>query len=314
MISAGKGGPLTRIFPASMLTRQGFLAISVFILVVLAGFAFRNPEKRNPRWAAPYFSAAANFQLGRGFYIDVEDIRRHSRLRDFDAERQYRFRRSSNVSLYTHDPIGYAYVIMLATALFGRLVGDIESVLILQILAHAATAVVVMRQLKSRAARVALVVAYGINPLIIHFVTLDYYYFWQVIPSLALIALDYGKQRRSRVVWIAWGAALGIMLTIRPTTIGVVALVFIGLWMRDSWRPALLALVACLSVFFFFDYAHRKNPWHTAYIGVGAYSNPYMQGLGDYNGYRLMAAKTGVKFGYQVSSVPTFGLLISVKY
>ncbi len=300
MISVGKRDSLSWISPAAMVTRQRFLAISVFVLIVLAGFAFRNPGRQSPRWTAPYFSAAANFQFRQGFYIDVEDIRRHSQLNDFDAERQYRFRRSNELSAYNHNPIGYVYVIMLASAIFGWWFGDIESLLILQILVHAATTVFVMTQLKSRSARAAFVLAYGINPLIIHFVTLDYYYFWQVVPSLALIAIGYRKERRSRVAWIFWGAVLGGILTIRPTTGLVVALIHFGLWKRDSWRLSLLSLTACLSVFLFLSHSHSKNIWHTLYIGVGAYSNPYIKGLTDANGYRLMEAKTGLKLDIEV--------------
>ena len=301
MISAGRGKPLTRIFSVPILTRQHFLAISVFVLVVLAGFAFRNPERQNPRWTTPYFSAAANFRFGQGFYIDVEDSRRHCQLNDFDAERQYRFRRSNELSAYNHNPIGYVYVIMLASAMFGWWFGDIESLLILQILVHAATTVFVMMQLRSRSARAALVLAYGINPLIIHLVTLDYYYFWQVVPSLALIAISYRKEDRSRVAWIFWGAVLGGILIIRPTTGVAVALIYCGLWKRDSWQLPLLSLVACLSMFMFFSHAHNKNVWHTLYVGVGAYPNPYMKGrLTDTNGYRLMAEKTGLKLDVEV--------------
>ncbi len=235
----------------------------VFVLVVLAGFAFQNQERQNPRWTAPYFSAAANFQLGQGFYIDVEDARQHFQLRNYEAERQYRFRRSQSLSHYNHNPFGFVYVILLATTLFGGLVGDIQSLLILQILAHAASTVATMNWLKTRAAKTALVTVYGINPLILHFVTLDFYYFWQALPSLALAALYFKRPRRSHLPWIVWGMALAMVLSIRLTTIAAVGLVFAGLWRQEGWRRVLLPLVVCVAVFFLIDFDHKnlkKNP------------------------------------------------------
>ena len=272
-----------------------FLAVAVFALVLLAGSLFQNPGRQNARWTGPYFSAAANFQLGRGFSIDIEDVRHFCQLKDYDAEKRYRFRSSNDLSPYNANPFGYVYVILLATTLFGWFAADIESLLLLQILVHAAATVFVMMRLKSWAARVAFVAAYGINPLILHFVTLDFYFFWQVVPSLALITLHSKPQLRSSPLWLVWAAVLGIVLSVRPTTVGAVLLVFIGLWKSSGWQRAILPLAACLFVFSLAHYPHKKNVWHTAYIGVGAYSNPYMEGLGDVNGYSLMKAKTGVK-------------------
>ena len=62
--------------------QRRFSRPTVFVLIVLAGFAFQNQERQQPRWTAPNFSAAANFQLGQGFFIDVEDARRHCQLWD----------------------------------------------------------------------------------------------------------------------------------------------------------------------------------------------------------------------------------------
>ncbi len=93
--------------------------------------------------------SSANFQLGRGFYIDVEDVRQLCQLEDYDAEKRYRFRSSNDLSPYSANPFGYVYVILLATTLFGWFAGDIESLLLLQILVHAAATVFVMMRLKS---------------------------------------------------------------------------------------------------------------------------------------------------------------------
>ena len=188
-----------------------FLAVAVFALVLLAGSLFQNPGRQNARWTGPYFSAAANFQLGRGFSIDIEDVRHFCQLKDYDAEKRYRFRSSNDLSPYNANPFGYVYMILLATTLFGWFAADIESLLLLQILVHAAATVFVMMRLKSWAARVAFVAAYGINPLILHFVTLDFYFFWQVVPSLALITLHSKPQLRSSPLWLVWAAVLGIV-------------------------------------------------------------------------------------------------------
>ena len=54
-------------------------------------------------------------------------------------------------------------------------------------------------------------------------------------------------------------------------------------------------LVVCVSVFSLIDFDSKKNPWYTLYIGVGAYSNSYMQSLHVGNGFRLMERKTGIR-------------------
>ncbi len=280
--------------------RQCFPRLIVFVLVVLAGFAFQSERRQNPRWTSPYYSAAANFQPGRGFYFDVEDAKQHCRLQHYGKEREYRFRRSENLTRHDRKAFGYVYVILLATTLFGWLLGDIQSLLTMQILAHAATTVVAMGYLKSQAARTTLVVIYGINPLIIHFVTLNYYYFWQMIPSLALVALHFKRSRHSTLAWTVWAMALAMIVSVRPTTIGAVGLVFIGLYKQVSWSRALLPLVVCVTTFHLIDFGHDQNPWHSAYIGVGAYSNPYMGSLDDGHGYRLMELKTGVKLNIEI--------------
>ena len=37
----------------------------------------------------------------------------------------------------------------------------------------------------------------------------------------------------------------------------------------------------------------EKNLWHTVYVGIAAYENPYVKELSDNEGYRLYEETTG---------------------
>jgi hypothetical protein len=97
------------------------------------------------------------------------------------------------------------------------------------------------------------------------------------------------------VAFLAICIALSVVLLIRSTTVAAVAAFFA---LAFLWLPARRVYFVGLAVFALIAVTgyspSQKNFWHTAYIGIGAYPNVYMQGLSDNNGYALFERQTGV--------------------
>ena len=81
-------------------------------------------------WVAPYLSAAANLSLGGNFDIDLDEVLKFKKL-NVKEQDIYKFNKSKNLSNYNHNPIGFVYLIRIATFLFPFL-GDQVSIIFLQ--------------------------------------------------------------------------------------------------------------------------------------------------------------------------------------
>jgi hypothetical protein len=145
-------------------------------------------------------------------------------------------------------------------------------------------------------------VLYALNPVVLYFVTFPYYYFFQAIPSFALIFLLLTRDRwigpeRPTLLsgYVALSVMLAFVLLTRSTTIVAIAAFFVlaALWVPDR-RVMALGVVLFAGVVATGHSPSQKNFWHTAYIGVGGYPNPHVSGLSDNNGYALFERKTGV--------------------
>lgn len=144
------------------------------------------------------------------------------------------------------------------------------------------------------------VLLYGINPVIIYFVTFPFYYFWQVVPSFVLVLLlmkgeDTLRPTLQRITIFALCVLIGLVVLARPTTLPL-SLFTLGVALLIAKRKktilvgAIVAAIIGSSAFI----PPQRNFWHTAYIGVGAYPNPFgVQGLSDNFGYALFERKTG---------------------
>jgi hypothetical protein len=80
----------------------------------------------------------------------------------------------------------------------------------------------------------------------------------------------------------------------RTTTVLVVPIILYLLYKNRS-RPTLwITLGYCAVVWIIFFKPSEKNIWHTAYIGTGAYQNPYGIQLSDNDGYDLYQKTFGI--------------------
>ena len=111
--------------------------------------------------------------------------------------------------------------------------------------------------------------------------------FLLLLAGRPLAGPNYAPQQASAPfdpLWLVWGAELGTVLSVRPTTVGAVILVFIGLRKISGWQRAILLLAACLLVFSLAHYPHKKNVWHLPTLVSVLTPTPTWEGIGDVNG------------------------------
>jgi hypothetical protein len=274
----------------------------VFLGIAILGGVFINNNRKGKEgfsnnYLGPYLSAAADYRLGQLFMIDTAEVNRFRNLDDIQKELAFTFKEKGTY-YYNHNPVGYIYFIQLGKFIFGRFSGDAQSVVWLQLLAHLICSSLIWVRLKSDAARVSFGLLYIVNPLILYFVTFNFYYFWQVIPCLGVLLLWMDK----KVSWIAIAIVLimPFMLATRPTLFFVALLFFALLGYYSRWYWGIAASIGCILVFSFIYAPNKKNPWHTAYIGLGAYPNKLHIPLSDESGYQLYEHVTGKKLNVSV--------------
>lgn len=282
-----------------MPVRRGVAFAALAIVLSAATWGFRSDRAMSAVWYGPYLSAAVNLKWGGPFLYSLEETKAFREL-SHDERLQYRFHVTDPVQTYNHNPIGYAYFIALAKKVFFWL-PDVPAVQAMQALLHVLLCLGVTTALPSIGKRTGFLLLYALNPLVLYYVTFPFYYFLQAIPSFALVALlvrgknGYrGLDRSAVILFVLLGAILGLVVLTRPTTIfaAVASLVLVIRRVRPlPWVAA--AIAAFLLVTITGHSPSQKNVWHTAYIGIGAYSNTYMKGLSDDNGYHLYESVTG---------------------
>lgn len=284
--------------PSSDRARPTFLLLAA-ALILVASLVFNTDRSQSAVWLGPYLSAAANVGWGE-FRYDLEETIAFREL-STEERQAYRFKRSDRLTPYLNNAVGYAYVAFAATSLFPWL-PDLPAIELLQVLLHMILSVWVIALLGTRAQRMLFLLLYAANPVVLYFVTFPFYYFIQAIPSFALLILLIAQARGLRpqsvvtsAAFVAGSAVLAIVFLTRPTTIGAI----VGFFLLAAFviRPRVVVAAGFL---LFIVLAHtgrapgHHNPWHTAYIGIGAYPNEYVEAFNDNVGYALYEEKTGV--------------------
>jgi hypothetical protein len=241
-------------------------------LIISAALVFRNRGAQSVAFAFPYFSGAANTTALYEWNISPSD---YQRVKNLPVEQYLAYRHQQTTGLHsnTYNNYGYVLVVLLARWIFWWM-GDGNAVVCLQVMVHAAMSLAMVALLGTPVRRWSFVILYAANPLVLHVVTFPYYYFWAVVPCFVFAYLGLSGARR--MIWMVPGVMLLFMgFLIRPPTLFVCLLAF-GLMF---WRGKRLAAAIGICVFAALQYQavghFYTSPWHTAYIGIGAYSNPY---------------------------------------
>ena len=262
-----------------------YTAIALFKLIPNRGMG--------PSWSVPYFSGAANLETGKGWRFlpcEADSIKQASGM-DFYT---YRFKKGDdqNLRTYRYNASGYVYFIYLSQKIF-PFVNEAGSVVILQLLLHTFCCLLLLQRLKKQLPKFVFLFGYACNPLILYVVTFPFYYFVQVISSF-LVLVFYTNKRLSWWQVIPLFLAGCFFLHCRKTVFPL-ELLICGLFL---FRRQFLNASVCLSLLLFFPVLWKNagfisdrntGPWHTVFIGVGAYPNPYpyLQTLSDNTGMDL---------------------------
>lgn len=270
-------------------------------LIVAACLALNSTATMGALWYGPYLSGATNLEFGGEFHVDGDQIEEFVAL-SRDEQHTYHFTPSDNTEVYRGNPVGFVYIVKIATALFPWM-SDINALEAFQITTHALISILVMAAFKDPRSRWLFFFVYAVNPVIIYFVTYPYYYYWQVIPSLLLVLLilaegHAGGQTSDRLLFysvLLVTVFSGIVLSARMTTLGAYLLfIILAYWKGAFGRKWLtLAVVLAASLYVIVTKPSDKNFYHTVYVGVGAYGNKYVDRLEDEVGWELYKEKYG---------------------
>jgi hypothetical protein len=291
-----------------LIKRHPLPAVLLFAVVAFAMSVrlFFNGGMMGLDWTFPYFSGAANFERLFDWQISPSDYHSAQHLAPSDYVR-YRHLPTTGTVSYGLNSYGYVLVALLARSLFQGL-GDVQSVIALQLVAHALIGVVFLVYIFAETkSRIAFVFLYVANPLVVYFATFPFYYFWLCIPSACCAALLLRPCWGRQILLIATPLML-ISLLIRPTTFFLCLLVYVFAFRALPGRRLSIVLPA-LSIFMagvvvMSSLNPRLPPWHTMYVGLGAYANSSgVSRLSDDEGYRYFTDQTGVK----ISTSPVSG-------
>lgn len=269
--------------------------LCIFILVIEALLLW-NTNSQGSIFIYPFFSGAANLGLDFAWKIDVKRFFDFQQL-TYAEQLGYVFERgqSNNLIEYSILDRGYMFIVWIAQHLFFWL-PQIKSVIWFQILFHIASSLWVMNELRTRREKITFFLFYAANPIIMHFVTFAFYYYWQIIPPLAWYIYKKKKVTNNLIGLCLLAIILAAAFLIRQSTL-VVSLLILSM---IAWQSRKLIPYAIL--FFFFTFAiackNPSQPWHTAYVGIGAYSNNAGIELSDQSGYKRFLEQTGIQIEF----------------
>lgn len=268
---------------------------ALYVLIILASAAlFRNSGLMHPDWTYPYFSGAEHLDSLTGIKCSVEG---YEKFRDLPTPEMfaYDFRGEQGHELKpcSFNDVGFVYVVYAAKHLFPFL-SHINATVALQTLAHVVTTLIVAFSFRSLFLRGLFVLGYGANPIVLHLVTFAYSYYWQVIPSLFVIQLLRATDRRAAFFLLMY-PLLFLSYLVRPSVLPLVALGTAYVIMMSAGRIRLVHAAAALALGAAILLAWQpKSPWHTMYVGIGAYDNDHMTGLADENGFLAYKKDKGI--------------------
>lgn len=282
-------------------TLNPWLMVMAAAAMLLAALLCWNQGSQTSAWIYPYFSGAANLGLDFAWKIDAAAYPGFAQL-PYAGQLEYEFVRGQTRDLTTYSILdrGYVFIVWIAQTLFFWL-PSIKAVLWFQVAFHIVSVLWVLSLLSSTRQRLIFILAYGVNPLVLHFVTFAYHYYWQVVPALLWLAYEArgGIRLGGRVYWML--LAMMAIFLVRQSTL-LISLFMLGYWIwrertLHAWIAMLVMLVFVLLV------KNPSQPWHTAYIGLGAYPNAGGIVLSDESGYNRYKELSGT----QINTIPPDG-------
>lgn len=270
------------------------LIIELGLVVAIAAACFAlGIDLMSANFTFPYFSDAGSLfakdevLIAKSEYLAFNNLSNLERVWfDFSTNHD-----PKDLVAYKFLVAGFLQVTIIAKLLLPFL-PPIVALVVLQLVIHCIICISVLRKFPNIYLKLAFITLYALNPVVLKFVCFSFYYFWQVIPSFFLVLYLLDKK--------CWGAyllpvalVLGFSLGIRGTMLLVVlAFLFLTVW-REKSAISLVSIAVVFGVKGFF-YSGDSVPWHTMYLGIGAYANPYGVVLDDRAGFDLFEEKTKI--------------------
>jgi hypothetical protein len=253
--------------------------IEIFVLLPNKGMA--------PAWSTAYFSGAVEYSVKGNWVYDANQTDIFKALNGYDIYFYSFDSPGKKIIENNYNSMGYLYLVLFAKIVFPFL-GPIGAIVLLQLLVHILISYLLINKLEKIQSKVLFTLFYFLNPLVLYFTIYPFYYFWQVIPSFIIIYVLYEKSLKLLPI-LLFIAFLTFSVIIRQTTILLALFGFFLLIGRLSFKWKIIGIVLPILIFGFYNVYFNKtkgmSPWHTIYIGIGAYPNSIMQGLSDNNGY-----------------------------
>lgn len=249
-------------------------------------------------WSVPYFSGAANTHWGGEWLFAPVDVQNFRSIKGFDIY-FYEFQNypASELASYSYNTTAYLYLIKIAHTIFPFL-GQVGAVVLFQLLVHVGLVAIVMSRLPGAVYKLLFVLLYAINPLILYITIMPFYYFWSVMGSAgALLILTSPKSSVIKILGYTSLIIIGFLT--RATVLPVIVFAVMALLYYRQFISAAVSMILVFSCVFLFNTFINQTigygPWHTAFIGIGAYPNPYpyLYDLNDDRGIERYETLTG---------------------
>jgi hypothetical protein len=260
--------------------------VIIFLALRLADFN----QTMTSYWVGPYLSAAVNFDWSQFVLnVNMEEVRYFDHLSQNEYW-EYEFNAKNNSIQYDYLAKGLVLLVILAKKIFFFL-GDLEALQYLQYLVHIFLSIVMLTIFEKKYQKILFFILYAVNPLVLWVVNYPFYYFWQVIPSLIFVYW-YLKKDIKLPLMVFFSTIFAFIYITRPTVLLLVFLFYFLFALKNNFKYALVGFtlfVGLINVTPKLDI----GPWHTMYIGIGAYENPYGVELSDDDGYKYYKKQTG---------------------
>ncbi len=222
-------------------------------------------------------------------YVDFSEIHKFSLLSNTEKF-SYSFPSSNNVILYDYLAKGYLLILLLSKKIF-FFVGDLDSLKYLQYVVHICISLSIISILDEKYKKIMFFILYSINPIVLYFVNFPFYYFWQVVPSYIFLYYYVKNKEINNKIFILTLIFFLIYMT-RPTVLFIIIFFYFLYAYRENFLKSFIAILIFLGLSFGIK-SNSIGPWHTMYIGIGAYTNSYNITLSDNQAYKFFYNKTG---------------------
>jgi len=281
----------------TLTNKKVVISLLAIMLLFFSMKFFEKNQMMTGACSSAYLSGAANWSIGESWRVNYDEMDQFEALDD-ENRLAYRFEREDNAVEYSHNAIGLLHINALSRSIFFWQ-GDLQSIISLQQLTHIFLSLFILFLLKSHYHQLLFYFLYVINPVILYFVDFPYYYFWQVIPSaLWLMYLLNNKLIKNKIYLLS--ILFAFIFIVRPSTLFLLLAVLGYIGYKEGKVRAILSLLLFFVVIFGIKPEAKGSvalgPWHTIYVGIGAYQNQYNIDMKDSTGYKIFEKETGKEY------------------